>query len=439
MLSYVQYTLNNKANITPPNTGTWQLSLLAHWNSLFAYVGYTGVDQPSSVPVDIFGPDGAVGVISQQVASQELAAANAALTMYQQDANGDQRDHLFVIYPQPANCLGTTSLKKNGPCFEFATFPKVSDFSPKIKVGICQPLHEEDDAIADHLNVPAIGHLAANVTRITSDVQAYPTFCGHIASVPAGSWTGGFGNVTRRLAWVARQAFTPQPLFAVHGGLGGLGGTLSPHQAVDLRVFRATFDDDAIGSQPGQPGVGSFTTPYFVTPPGSITVRASLGEQNSPLAVLSQGGGNCVNCGGLLLEGNLATDVGGVYATEGVYDAEWISLQDGPTMKEAKFILRSSNGSEIARVVYATKSSANTIRFNNSNTVLAAWVRHVPQHFRVRVNLDTKATTLWIDGVQKATGTFSALNFATISADFRGIDSGTMGWDEINVERLPGT
>jgi hypothetical protein len=32
--------------------------------------------------------------------------------------------------------------------------------------------------------------------------------------------------------------------------------------------------------------------------------------------------------------------------------------------------------------------------------------------------------------------TLSNPNFATISADFRGIDSGTMGWDEITVVRL---
>lgn len=441
MLTYVQFTIANKAAIKPQTEGTWQANLIAHWSATFTFVGYTNADQPGSVPSDIFDSEGAVGVIpASMTGSLELAAANAALTMYQQNAvTGDTRGHLFVIYPLAANCLGATNLSKAGPCYEFGSFPAVAPaFDPLIKVGICQ-VHQATDSIHHHLDNPALAHLTGNVARVQELGGTYPTTCGDIVSVPAGSWNGGIRNIATRLAWHAKQTLTPKPLYAVHGGLGGLGGKLSPHQAVELLVFSANFEDDAIGQLPGQPETGTFTTPYLITPPGSIVVQSSLGQHASKLAVLTQGGGNCNNCGGLMLEGNLSTGSPGVFATSGVYDAEWISLQEGPTMKKATFVLRSSSGAQIAAVNYGTKSSVNTITYGSSNTVLANWVRYVPIHFRIRVDLDAKTTTLFIDGVQKATASFSATNFAKIAADFRGIDSGIMGWDDIEVRRIPGT
>lgn len=443
MLAYVQFTIDNKGSIKPPrrNAPPWQQALLTHWNATFTYVGYTGEDGPSSLPVEVFGAEGGVGVIPANIGplGHEVAAANAALTMFQQDANGDPRGHLFAIYPLPDDCLGQSSLSRNGPCFEFASFPAVAgQWSPKAKVGICQ-VNDPDDHIGNHLRKPAIAHLEDNSPRITDLTGPYPTFCGDVASIPAGSWTGGVFDFAKRLAWTAKRTFAPQPLFAVHGGLGGLGGKFSPHQAVDLLVFDATFDNDVAGQFPAQPAVGSFTAASFATAPGSILVQTSLGQRNSPLVVLTQAGGNCANCGGLLLEGRLATESPGTYATEGVYEAQWISLQAGPTMKSAAFVLRGSDGSEIAKVVYSTASNVNKITFNDSNTTLANWVRSVPQHFRIRVDLDNKTTTLWINNSEKAQGTFAATNFATISADFRGIDSGVMGWDELMVERMPGS
>ena len=169
-------------------------------------------------------------------------------------------------------------------------------------------------------------------------------------------------------------------------------------------------------------------------------MQGSLGQQNSKLVVLSQGGGNCgPKCGGLLLEGLLSNDAG-VHATNGVYDAEWISLQDGPTLKKATFALRSSSDVDLASVHYSTKSNVNIITFGNSNTTLANWERYVPMHFRVRVDLDANTATLFIDTIEKVTASIpAAANFAKIVADFRGIDSGVMGWDNIKVQRIPGT
>lgn len=439
MLAYVQFTIANKGSISQPD-GTWQGNLISHWASTFTYVGYTGVNQPGAVPTTIFESEGAVGVIPQMALGEEmeLPAANAALTMYgQKETTGDPRGHLFVIYPLDPSCLNATNLAKAGPCYEFGSFPQVAPaFDPMIKMGICQSDNGPD------LTIPALAHLTQNVARVQNTTGIYPTYCGHVASTPAGSWNGGIRGIASRLAWHAQQVIIPKPLYAVHGGLGGLGGKLSPHQAVDLLVFDANFEDDVVGQLPGQPETGSFTTPYLITPPGSILVQASLGQHNSQLAVLAQAGGNCANCGGLMLEGNLATASLGVYATHGVYDAEWVSLQDGPTMKKASFVLRSSSDALLASVNYATKSSANIITFGNSNTVLANWVRYVPMHFRIRVDLDANTATLYIDHNPVAAASVSipgSANFAKIAADFRGIDSGIMGWDDIKVQRIAGT
>jgi hypothetical protein len=437
MLAYIQWTIEHRG---VQKTLTTDAKLLTHWNTVFPYVGYTGADQPSTVPTSIFGPEGAAKVIKWNV-TDEIRAANAALTQTAQDSAGDRRDHLFVIYPIDANCLGG-NLRQFGPCFQFSAFPHVAPkFSPKNLLGICE-VHSLSDSIQFHINSPALGHLDP-VTRVTENVNShYPTFCGDVSSVPAGSWNQGFGGVVKRLAWLAKKAVTPEPLYAVHGGLGGLGGGLSPFGAVDREVFNADFENDVVGQAPGTPGSGSWT--QSVTAPGTILVQSSLGQQSSKLVVLNQAGGNCAKCGGLLLQGNLATT--GPAATEGIYEAEFDALQAQTNMKEAVFVIRDSNGRDIARVTYAVRNNVNLILYNDSKgsagTKLGNWAQYVPRHFRIQVDLDAKTTTIWFDNSSTpavAGAAFvntNANNLATISADFRGIDSGTIGWDNVKVTRL---
>lgn len=439
MLSYVQWTLDNKSAIVTQRKGTKESNLLDHWNTTFPYVGYVGQDQPSAVPIAIFSTEGAVGVIAGN-AQGEITADNAALTSYPQNANGDQRSHLFVIYPINPNCLTGTNLRQYGPCFQFSAFPRVDPrFDPKVKVGICEPLSVNESL---PLSVPALGHLSP-VTRITENGGIYPTFCGDVASnTPAGSWNDGLGGVVKRLAWLAKTAITPRSLYAVHGGLGGQSEAMSPFGAVDLDVFRATFSADAIGLPPVTPETGSWF--QQVRSPGSILVQGSLGQQASKLVVLNQAGGNCANCGGLLLQGNLAS--AGTPAVDGVYDAEFVALQDQSNMKEASFVIRDTNGREIARLTYAVRSNVNVIVYNNSQatagTPVGNWAQSRPDQFRIRVNLNTKTTSLWFNGAPVPGASAvpfvqsNAANLASISADFTGIDSGTMGWDDVRVTRL---
>jgi hypothetical protein len=450
MVDYVGWTIANRSAIITQKKGTANSNLLVHWNTVYPYAGYTGQDQPQDTAViHALEADGAVGVINWTTTA-ELAATNAAMTVPAQDAAGDQRNHLYVIYPRPASCLTGTNLQQFGPCFQFSSFPHVSPvFSPKVKFGICQPI-SADDSISGHISSPALGHLDP-ITRITEATSVYPTFCLDLASAaPAGSWNDGLGGVVKRLAWLAKSTVTPKPLYAIHGGLGGLGGGMSPFGAVDLEVFSANFNGDAVGSAPGSPQTGSWT--QQVKAPGTILVQSSLGNISSNVAVLNQAGGNCANCGGLLLQGNL--EASGPAATAGIYDVEWISLQAQSNMKEAVFALRDSNGRDIARVTYAVRNNVNVILYNDipatattaavPGIFLGNWTQNVYDSFKIRVNLDSpRTTTLWFNGspVAAATGVgfvdTSAANFSNVAADFRGIDSGTMGWDNIKVLRLP--
>src|SRR5688572_22928026 len=428
MMSYVQFVIDayEAGNVAQPRVGTKEDAVLAHINADFLYVGYAA----PNLPVAVFGNEGAIGVIGQSTVNRELAAAHAAITVPIQAATGDQRGHLYSIYPLTAGCLTGTNLVQNGPCFDIAAHPAIAPkFDPLGKAGICQPV-DEDDVLPG--NVPALGHLQdAGNTTITGATGIYPTFCPH--DQYTGSWTGGFGDMATRLAWLANKALGVKVAYAANGGLGGLDTDFeSEFGAVDLLVFKETFTGDTIGSTPDSSAdVGTWDTPV-ITHPGSITVQSSLADLGTQPVVLSQGGGNCGDaCGGLMFQGRLAS--AGSLATEGKYRVEWYSVQTAPSVKGAPFILSGTAG-EIARVTYSTVGPDNRLSYND--TKVGNWTRNVTDTFEIEVNLDAKRTTLKLNGDSVASDTITATNFVTITADFRGIDSGVMGWDNITVRRL---
>ena len=427
MMSYTQFVIDayEAGNVAQPRVGTKEDAVLAHINAVFLYVGYAA----PNLPVSVFGAEGALGVIGQGSTNRELAAAHAALTVPGQAPTGDQRAHLYAIYPLTAGCLTGTNLFQNGPCFDFASHPAISPkLDPMGKVGICQPV-DEDDVLPG--NLPALGHRQdGGNTTITGATGIYPAFCPH--DQYTGSWTGGFSDMATRLAWLANKALGVKVAYAANGGLGGLDTDFeSPFGAVDLLVFKATFTNDAVGSTPVTPDVGTWN-PVTATHPGSITVQSSLGDIGGQPVVLSQGGGNCQNCGGLHLQGNLTS--AGPAATDGKYHVEWTSVQSSASVKGAPFVLRSSTGAEIARVTYSTVQSANVLSFND--VAFGTWTVDESDHFEIVVDLDANTTSLKVNGNQVATGSFTATDFASLAAEYTGIDSGVMGWDEIYVKRL---
>ncbi len=436
MMNLVQYSIDEYKGPSIPDDEEMRGRIVVLWNDLFAFVGYPTPD----VPEVVLTSAGAAGVIGQTTPEpfRELKADFAADSIPVQDADGDQRTHLFVIYPITDGCLDT-NLKQSGRCYEFSAFPTVSPkWHPLVKFGICQAA-DAGDAIS--LSEPALGHTSNSATLITLPGGTYPQFCPDADDIAQGSWNGGFGQAARRLAWLTKRAVSPSNLYAVHGGLGGLGGTMSPYGGVALRVFGETFDDAPLGNL-GDATLGSWFKQ--INRSGTITVQSALGQYASKLLVLNQGGGNCVTCGGLVLRANFAEE--GQHATEGVYDVEWTSLQDKTNMSgDAPFVIRDHTGLEIARVTYSqvkvAKKEVNRITWNAGTTAIATWVAHVPQNFKIRVDLNTNKTALWINGAPIASNVnfvnTGAVDLASLAAEFSGQDNGVLGWDNIVIHRLP--
>jgi hypothetical protein len=441
MMAYIAWTVRARGAQLTPASGGEGAALIKHWGTVFPYVGYTGTNSPASnLDTTIFYSAGAVKVIANPPVndSAEIMTGDhrAALTLYSQNAiTGDPRTHLFVIYPIPQNCLTGSNLRQYGPCYEFASYPKASPaFDPLVKVGVCQP-----EGANHNIGTGALGHLANGFVEIP-DQQTYPS-CVDAYSVAPGSWNGGFGQVLKRLAYFGKQTFGVKTAYAVHGGLGGLGGGLSPFGGVNTEVFHATFENVAAGTTPDSLSaeVGKWK-PVTVTAPGSILVQSSLGNSaTGNLVVLNQAGGACRQCGGLLMQGNLLIAAGGSAPTYGIYEVTFIAFQDGPTMKAATFKLRDTGNRVLGQVTFTTKSNQNLVLYNGVDTGVR-WVRHQPLSFTIKVDLDQPATTAWIGTSLVADGVgfydSNAANFANVSADFGGIDSGIMGWDEIRVLRI---
>jgi hypothetical protein len=431
MFTYVQFTINQ--SLAYGGSASNGLTV-QHWNSVFPYVGLIAPNLADSV----LSSQGGAAVVPNPAVSTEVRTIGpyAAITIYNQDANGDQRTHLITINPLNGVCLSGT-VHQVGPCFEFSANPSLSPggFSPKALVGVCQPV-----TAAQHPGgiSPGLGHQTSNGAQVFA-TQLYPTFCVDVvADLNTGSWHGGLKGITTRLAYLARHALTPASLYAEHGGLGGTTDFISPFAGVDRMIFKATFTGNTLNAFPGTPEAGTWTS--TIQPPGSILVQASLGNITDTLVVLSQAGGNCANCGALELRGQVVSSNDTTRADDtGIFFVDWQSLQDGPTVKSAPFILRATDGTEIARVTYKSVQSTSPLFYNDGTTPVGAWVQHVSQHFRIVVNFYTRTTTLYIDDMTTpvATGTLSTAvhNIGRIAAEFSGIDSGTMGWDNITIER----
>src|SRR5581483_5334501 len=90
----------------------------------------------------------------------------------------------------------------------------------------------------------------------------------------ARGWIGAtwfaLGRAGSRLA----DLLSPEPLYAIHGGLSGSSTKLSPFGAVDKLIFAGTFTNDAAGQPPAStltaPDKGTWAA--SATAPGTILV-----------------------------------------------------------------------------------------------------------------------------------------------------------------------
>jgi len=423
--SYVQFTIDqfHLGNALQPAS-----AIVAHWNSVFAYVGLAA----PNVPASALGPDANAGVIAQAGGTRDLTVApgpnglGAGLHMPDNAAPGGS--HIYTIELISANCL-TTSLGQTGACYSFNSYPHVTTFNPMFTAVVCQAGHLEQ-----HL---ALGHTLGNGSTEVLPRPAGPQFP-LLCPEPVGATNFGNGFVGRALAALV-NAVTPRSAYAAHGGLGGLAASMSPFGGVELTFFRATFSADALNQPPVTPEKGSWTT-IVADPPGSIKVQQSFADLTDKPVVLNQSGGNCTQCGGLTLVGT-ATTATEVNAQSGVYVVRWNSVEDKPSPKQAPFVIRSVAGAEIARISYRSVSSQDFLDYNNV-MLPVSWVQHVSQFFEIVVNLDTKTTSLRIDGTPVAGFqnvpfvNAAALDVGKIGAEFSGIDAGIIGWDNVSITKV---
>ena len=444
LMEYIRYGIllyRDGSGITASDRSA---ALVAHWAKAFPFVNYAAPD----VPTDLLAV-GAARVVSRS----EMAAApvefgipgKAAMKTAVQSTSGDPRGHLFVIFPVSTDCLPHQSaLTESNDCYNFKSFPTSSpSYNPRMTVGICYD--ESYDA-------PGLGHDdGTNTTIEPTFVYPNETFCHSTDNNIRYGVRGFFDKVTR----VASGFFGTKRAYATHGGLGGLAPGFSTFGPVERNLFKATFATVSLGATPAVGALPSpdkgYWTSVFSTSPGSITVQSASGNLIAKPVVLNQGGGACVNnCGGLELFGQIATSDTSRKISGGKISVSWESVQNQPAPKGAPFVLRAKDGKEIARVSYSKENGGTRIRYNGKVVQNASWVVGQAQRFTLIVDFATKKTTLTITSnpfgvatnLTPAAESFvnsGAADLSRIQAEFSGIDSGIVGWDNIIIEKLPDT
>jgi hypothetical protein len=376
--------------------------------------------------------------------------------------------YLFTFAPVAnSNCQHET-LDFHGPCHDVAVNPFTTFPSPYVTVSACTADLEATGSLAHEFNLalptPAHTDNSSFVTLPPAAATALAVTCNNVPGdfdglnppvIGSLGTRGVFAMLRDGMTQVGNKALgflSPTPAYAIHVFGSDISAFCDPDQGcapvgnVDPLTFLGTFSSGAFGfPPPTQAEKGTWTS--FASAPGTITVQQSLGNLTDRVVVLSQGGGNCSVCGGLQLTGTLATTTPGVYPANGTHQVVWSSLQDAPTVKQAPFVLRGSDGKEIAALTYAQVQSSQilTFTYKNGNNVVTEtvgnWVRDVAQTFTITVDLANKTVTLTGPGLTTKTGGFvqAATDFKQWAAEFTGIDAGVMAVDNVQIIRLQST
>ena len=468
LLTYVQFTIDryHAGQVLAPSPRIYPSradAVVDNWEFAFRYV-YNNDAQLLPVPefsAQVLMANGGARVIDATSADAYLVNGTwtAGILVPDQAAGGVAGSRLYTITPADPNCLAT-NLQEPAPaaCFHFEADPALTtQFSPQATVAMCEgsALPEGSPVPANH----ALAHATGGQTRLTYRVAVpfngvpagEPVLCADHAFTSPYVFSDGLGPATRyalgRAASSALNFLSPRPLWASHtSGLGGTVGLISPFSPVMTHVFAATFGPSATVSA----DIGVFDSVY-AKQPGSITVQQALGDLTDWPVVLTQSGGNCdPQCGGLVLRGRNTTFDATQDATYGSYSVSWQSLQDKPTLKKAPFVVRDAALREIATVAYEVHGPTPVLTYkvrdpltNVVNTVVLStgWTQHEAQLFQLVVNLDTKRTSLYIDGVAVIENVLFVDAFSGVqtlryvAAEFSGIDAGTIAWDNIYMTR----
>jgi hypothetical protein len=371
-------------------------------------------------------------------------------------------EYIFAIAPVSNGNCESENLDFHGPCHDATVNPYTTFPAPYITYASCTADAEGSFPAADFVHARPTRDPNDNASFVKIPPEATNPLvlqCPSLVPSDLGGFAFGMSRSQSLWAWARNSSRTvgaralaflmPAPAYAWHVFPGSndfdLGsaesGSNLPIGVVDPQIFLGNFTNDVVGQQP-DPSAEKGTWTSFTTNPGSITVQASLGDMNDTAAVLSQGGGACVQCGGLQLTGTVA----GTPPIHGKYSVSWRSLQSNPTLKEAPFVIRSSNNERIAVLSYKAQMQNSILTFTYSvngvltTTQVGTWDRDVSQLFEIIVDLDTKTVELRIDNVLVASGGFiSALatDLKQVAAEFTGIDAGVIAWDDVQIKRLP--
>jgi hypothetical protein len=267
------------------------------------------------------------------------------------------------------------------------------------------------------------------------------------------------GRVDRLLALAASAVswLAPRDLYAGHGGLGTLPSFLEEGTSLfgpaDQYVFYADFEEDVVGQRPVAPSDGALrgTWSFSTLNPGDITVQSSLGNIASQLVVINQGGGNAATKPGINLLANVTAKTGTTqaYPVEGTYSVGLRVVVASPRVFTSPFILRSSNGDELARFELRDAANALTGPILFNGTSVGTWTQNVSLGLEFVVNLDTRKVGFAVDGTTKATHDFvTALpvvtppavapkhNLAQAGWEITGRDGQIIGMDDLKLGRL---
>jgi hypothetical protein len=453
MLTLVQYSIDQlrAGNIVASPADQ---SLVNFWDQLFTYLALpTPTSQSPAFSPLALDHVGAVGVCGPKGCNLIVGDTVAGLSL---PANAVNEPHLFGIAPTSCTpVVARTNLDLVPPCYDFSVNP-VAQFNVPVTVVVCQLLSTAPSVFGRS----GIGHLVqgpTGVVKLTPKASnPFPNFICPDASlsevVPANAPVfARVWHAVQRAAGRMTALLSPEPLWATHTALAGGTKSFSPFGALDPLIFQADFTNsgNVIGQPPGPPEKGTWTA--VVTAPGSITVQSSLGDINAPVAVLSQAGGACTTCGGLYLigtvRGNGPNGATSAPATVGTYQVSWRSVVSSPTVKDAPFVLRSADSLVVAQLDYLQGPSAKSgpLVYSTPTGQIqtgVTWSQNVSQTFTLTVNLDSRTTSLSINGtpVSAAQGIpfvdANATSLQRVAAEFTRIDAQTVGWTDVKVSRL---
>jgi hypothetical protein len=280
-----------------------------------------------------------------------------------------------------------------------------------------------------------------------------------------------------RAGSAALRLFTPQPLYAAHGGLGSLGfvDEMSLFGPADPFTFQATFDNpyplaagvrtpDAPGQEPEDDDLGRATWSIDFQDPGYVLVRsapfAGFGAGTNVVEI-NQGGGASSSKQGMEMLANLAFFEGaesglGAQANAGKYRIRWTSSIASPRAggSGAPFVALGVDSRNtpitLARFAYVNGPNAQSghVTFDDRRVSDLTWQQNVPRRYEIIVDLSAGKsylrTVVPIGAAQSQTTTAVQsfpLNSRLLQAGWKlgRQDNQVIGMDDFEVVRLADT